>query len=155
MLKWKDKRDVHMCTTIHDASFVDIPRRVDRRAGEQIKRSACIVDYDKHMGAVDRCDQIIAYPAFKRRTLKWWKKVFFHLLMIATLNAYLLYKENCAKWRKKPVLHQLFRREIVKALVGETSHQPIVVRGPVNQRDMELGATSCLRSHKKVRSLNL
>ena len=144
-----------MCTTIHDASFVDIPRRVDRRAGEQIKRSACIVDYDKHMGAVDRCDQMIAYPAFKRRTLKWWKKVFFHLLMMATLNAYLLYKENCAKWRKKPVLHQLFRREIVKALVGETSHQPIVVRGPVNQRDMELGATSCLRSHKKVRSLNL
>ena len=26
VLKWKDKRYVHMCTTIHDASFVDIPR---------------------------------------------------------------------------------------------------------------------------------
>ena len=128
---------------------------VNPRAGEQIQRPACIVDYDKYMGAVDRCDQMIAYPAFKGRTLKWWKKVFYHLLMMATLNAYLLYKENCAKWRKKPVLHQLFRREIVKALVGETSHQPVVVRGPVNQRDMELGATSCLRSHKKVRSLNL
>ena len=137
VLKWKDKRDVHMCTTIHDASFVDVPRRVDRRTGEQIQRPACIVDDDKYMGAVDRCDQMIAYPAFKRRTLKWWKKVFFHLLMMATLNAYLLYKEHCAKWRKKPVLHRVFRREVVKALVGETSCQPVVVRGPVNPRDME------------------
>ena len=33
VLKWKDKRDVHMCTTIHDAPFVDVPRRVDRRTG--------------------------------------------------------------------------------------------------------------------------
>ena len=72
VLKWKDKRDVHMCTTIHDASFVDVPRRVDRRTGEQFYRPACIVDYVKYMGAVDRCNQMIAYPAFKRRTLKWF-----------------------------------------------------------------------------------
>ena len=137
ILKWKDKRDVHMCTTIHDASFVDVPGRVDRRSGDQIRRPACIVEYDKYMGAVDRCDQMITYPAFKRRTLKWWKKVFFHLLMMATLNAYLLYKEHCAKWQKKPVLHRIFRREVVKALVGETSQQPIIVRGAVNPRDTE------------------
>ena len=65
------------------------------------------------------------------------KKVFFHLLMMATLNAYLLYKEHCAKWQKKPVLHRIFRREVVKALVGETSQQPIIVRGAVNPRDTE------------------
>lgn len=34
-------------------------------------------------------------------------------------------------------MHRVFRREIVKALVGENSHQPITVRGAVNPRDME------------------
>lgn len=137
LLKWKDKRDVHMCTTVHTAEFIDVPGRVDRTTGQAIQRPRCIVDYDKYMGAVDRCDQMISYPAFKRRTLKWWKKVFFHLLMMATLNAYLLYKEHCAKLRKKPVLHRVFRREVIKSLIGETTPQPTQVRGAANPRDVE------------------
>ncbi|XP_062570286.1 piggyBac transposable element-derived protein 4-like [Saccostrea cucullata] len=68
------KRDVHMCTTVHNAEFINVPGRVDRTTGQPIQHPRCIVDYDKYMGAVDRCDQIIAYPAFKRRTLKWWIK---------------------------------------------------------------------------------
>jgi len=137
LLKWKDKRDVHMCTSIHNADFLDVPGRVDHNTGEAIRRPSCIIDYDKYMGAVDRCDQMITYPAFKRRTLKWWKKVFFHMLMMATLNSYLLYKEHCLKLRKKPVLHRVFRKEIVKALVAETTPQPIAVRGAANPRDIE------------------
>lgn len=71
LLKWRDKRDVHMCTTIHDASFVDVPGRLNCTTGEPIRRPASIIPYDKHMGAVDRRDEIITYPAFKRRMLKW------------------------------------------------------------------------------------
>lgn len=137
LLKWKDKRDVHMCTTLHNAEFIDVPGRVDRATGQPIRRPKCIVDYDKHMGAVDRCDQMISYPAFKRRTVKWWKKVFFHLFMMTVLNAYILYKEHCIKLRKKPVLHRVFRREIVKALVAETAPQPVHVRGAATPRDIE------------------
>jgi thiamine pyrophosphokinase len=48
-------------------------------------------------------------------------QVFFHMLMMATLNSYLLYKKHCLKLRKKPVLHRVFRKEIVKALVAETT----------------------------------
>lgn len=54
LLKWKDKRDVHMCTTLHSAEFIDVPDKVDRTTGEAIQRPHCIVDYDKYMGAVDR-----------------------------------------------------------------------------------------------------
>ena len=35
------------------------------------------------------------------------------------------------------MLHRVFRSEVVKALVSETSYQPVLVRGPVNPRDME------------------
>lgn len=57
--------------------------------------------------------------------------------MMATLNAYLLYKEHCAKLRKKPVLHRVFRREVIKSLIGETTPQPTQVRGAANPRDVE------------------
>lgn len=40
--------------------------------------------------------------------------------------------EHCAKWRRTPVLHRVFRTEILKACIGETSHQPITVRRSVN-----------------------
>ena len=83
-----------MCTSIHNADFLDVHGRVDHNTGEAIHRPSCIIDYDKYMGAVDRCDQMITYPAFKRRTLKWWKKFFFHMLMMATLNSYLLCKHG-------------------------------------------------------------
>jgi hypothetical protein len=66
-----------MCTSIHNADFIDVHGRVDHNTEEAIHRPSCIIDYDKYMGAVDRCDQMITYPAFKRRTLKWWKKIFF------------------------------------------------------------------------------
>ena len=93
ILKWKNKRDVHICTSIHNAEFGNT-RKNDRNTGQPIRKQVAILDYDKYMGAGDRCDQMISYPAFKRRTLKWWKKVFFHLLMLATLNVYLLYSAS-------------------------------------------------------------
>jgi hypothetical protein len=93
ILKWKNKRDVDICTSIHNAEFGNT-RKNDRNTGQAIQKPVAILDYDKYMGAVDRCDQMISYPAFKQRTLKWWKKVFFYLLMLATLNAYLLYSAS-------------------------------------------------------------
>ncbi|CAG2189525.1 CHD4 [Mytilus edulis] len=136
ILKWKDKQDVHVCSSIHTAEFVNTGRN-DRVTGQAIQKPEAIMDYNKYMGAVDRCDQMITYPAFKRRTLKWWKKVFFHLLMLATLNAYLLYVEFCRKKNRKPVLHRVFRREVVKSLISATAPPLPVVRGAANAHDME------------------
>ena len=136
ILKWKDKRDVHICTSIHNAEFGNTGKN-DRNTGQPIRKPVAILDYDKYMGAVDRCDQMISYPAFKRRTLKWWKKVFFHLLMLATLNAYLLYSEFCRKKNRKPVLHRVFRRQVAKSLISETNPPLPIVRGAVNPRDLD------------------
>ena len=64
ILKWKDKRDVHMCTTIHDASFRDVAGRVDRRSRGQIRRPACIVECDEYMSKI--CDAgLCVNPCFE------------------------------------------------------------------------------------------
>ena len=91
-------------------------------------------------GTWERLMDAIKWSCTLHLSAKPWscgKRCFFHLLMMATLNAYWLYKDHCTKCQKKPVLHRIFWREVVKALVGEISHQPIIVRGSVNPRDTE------------------
>ena len=51
---------------------------------------------------------------------KWWKKVFFHLFSLTILNAYILYKEST----QSPVLHRIFRRELVKQLITSSGISP-------------------------------
>ena len=67
---------------------------------------------NQYMGAVDRSDQMVSYNASKRRTLKWWKKAFFHLFMLGVLNAYIVQKATAAK----KLTHRIFRRELAKQL---------------------------------------
>ena len=55
-----------------------------------------IVKY-QNMGAVDRSDQMLTHNAFKRRTIKWWKKIFFHMFMLGGLNAFLIHKATGAR----------------------------------------------------------
>ena len=50
------------------------------------------VDYNKTMGGVDLADQMLKYYAMERRSIKWYKKLFFHLLDIATHNAFVIFK---------------------------------------------------------------
>ena len=66
-------------------------------------------NYNKKMGAVDCSDQMVAYSSFKRRTLKWWKKVFFHVIGLAMLNAYILYREWCVEHGERPCAQKVFR----------------------------------------------
>ena len=41
---------------------------------EPIVKFHAVHEYNQYMGAVDRSDEMVSYNAFKRRTLKWWKK---------------------------------------------------------------------------------
>jgi hypothetical protein len=46
------------------------------------------------MGSVDRSDMQISYIECVRKTVKWYKKLFFHLLDISVLNSYILHKQK-------------------------------------------------------------
>lgn len=38
--------------------------------GNPIRKPDSVLSYNRHMGAVDRCDKMVAYGGFDRRTLK-------------------------------------------------------------------------------------
>jgi hypothetical protein len=60
-------------------------------AGHAVKPHV-VEDYNAHMGFVDKSDRMVNSYGIARRTWKWTKKLFFHLLDMTFLNAYLLHK---------------------------------------------------------------
>lgn len=80
-LKWMDKREVHMLTTLHHSMMVET-EKYDRETGQRIKKPLCIVQYNKCMRAVDQVDMQISFSDCLRKTIKCYKKLFFYLLDI-------------------------------------------------------------------------
>lgn len=76
LTNWRDKRYVRMISTAHKHSMVEIR---GKRANNKIK-PACVIDYNKHMSGIDRSDQMMAYYSTPRKTVRWYRKIFFHLI---------------------------------------------------------------------------
>ena len=53
-IKLKDKKDVHMLSTIHDDSMLHQPDR--RHRNQHHTKPTCVADYNKYMGRAPSCD---------------------------------------------------------------------------------------------------
>lgn len=111
-LRWVDKRQVIMLTTEHDNTTVNTGK-VDRKTKDPIIKPKCVAEYNSNMGAVDRSDMMIVNIECIRRSTRWYKKLFFHLVDMTVLNAHTLY---LCKTGKKPTLAQ-FHLELVRQLL--------------------------------------
>ncbi|KAF2356214.1 PiggyBac transposable element-derived protein [Trinorchestia longiramus] len=49
--------------------------------------------YNRIMGGVDLSDEKGKLYDFNRKSIKWWKKVFYRLLLFTVVNAWILYQE--------------------------------------------------------------
>lgn len=113
-VKWKDRRDVVMLTNMHEDHMVTLDK-VDFKSKEPIKKPAPVVDYNANMGAIDRSDMMLSSTECARKTIKWYKKLFFHMVDLALLNAHALYltqnteKEALADFQLK-VIRQIFEK---------------------------------------------
>ncbi|CAG2244554.1 Ras GTPase-activating protein-binding protein 1,Ras GTPase-activating protein-binding protein 2 [Mytilus edulis] len=121
-VKFHDKRDVHMLSTIHPAT-VSVLNKNDRRTNNPIVKPTCVVDYCSYMGGVDLSDQINQYYSCLRKTSKWYKKLFFYLLNLCVINSFILYKKY-APVNKTKKEHNTFRTSIVTALIQEAVTAP-------------------------------
>lgn len=74
--KWVDKRPIIMLTTRDHLRMTEIANRY----GKMVKKPVEVATYNKFMSGVDRSDQIISYYSSPRKTMRWYKKVFFYLL---------------------------------------------------------------------------
>jgi len=117
VLKWKDKRDVLMLSTKHKNNTVV----VNNKRGKQVVKPQMVIDYNKAKGYVDICDLRSSYHSPLRRSLKWYRKVAFEILLnTCLLNAMSLYT---ALTSKKISVTQ-FRESIIHSLIKKIEVQP-------------------------------
>jgi hypothetical protein len=84
-----------------------------------VEKPSVIANYIKNMGGVHTADQYCATYCFLRRTMKWWRKLFFWGFEVSIINAYILYVESCKNSNSNPMSYITFRRELVMALVRD------------------------------------
>ena len=117
IVKYADKKDVHVISTIHDDSTVHVDARGPRRPAAD--RPVAISDYNKNMGGVDKMNQLLHPYDPCRKTLKWFRKVVIHLLHISMMNAWIVYKKSGGT----KTLLQFHQMVIAQLLFSDDEHQ--------------------------------
>lgn len=112
-----------MLSTAHNTSVSSVMKRPKgSREKKPIPCPTCIQDYNLFMGGVDLTDQYLSYYSLtQRRTIKWWKKVFWRMIDIAILNSWIIFRSNFPD--SEINTHRLFRLELIHELV-----QPLLTR---------------------------
>ena len=111
--KWREKKDVTMLSTIHEAVFVETGKT--DREGKKIEKPEAVYYNCSRMGGVDLRDQLLNYFRFLRKITKWLRKLLIHLFNLVILNAHIINKHyGCVK-----LIQAEYRGYIVKYLVSE------------------------------------
>ena len=99
-LKWHDKKEVTMLSTVHDKAGMTNTGKKRRTTNDPLVKPKAVIDYNKGMGGVDRMDQQLASFPLMRRYVKAYKKIFFYLLDMTLYNSYVLYKKITRQFLK-------------------------------------------------------
>lgn len=110
--KWYDKREVLMISTRHNGDY----QTVESRFGRSKLKPEIVAEYNQCMGGVDRVDQMTSYYSTPRKTIRWYMKLFFHLLDISVWNANYLYNMS----NNKKMTYLEFRDEIIQTWIPES-----------------------------------
>ena len=111
VLKWKDKKDVCVLSTLHDDSMM----QVKSRHGKEINKPKAVASYNSHMGGVDLSDNLMVHFSTARNRLKkYYKKVFRHMLDMTLLNSYITYKALRRKVTRREFILTLAEKLISK-----------------------------------------
>ena len=119
VLKWQDKRQVCMLSTFHENKMIPT-NKCSRETGEPILKPISVVDYNQHMGTIDKIDMLISPMSCIQKSVKWYKKVFFHLINYAVLNSYSMYKINTGAH----TTFATFQLELTRQLIAKYKKTP-------------------------------
>lgn len=117
-LVWQDKRQVLMLSTFYNADTHTI-QRTNKKQTVDVAKPVMISEYTKYMGAVDRADHYCASYGFSRKSLKWWRKLFYWLLEVAVVNSFILFNIQRRNNGLAAVSHIEYRKAVLLQLIGD------------------------------------
>lgn len=92
-VKWHDTKEVLVLSNCHSNIKTTVKRTQKNGTRIDVECPDAIAFYNKFMGGVDIADQMATLYDHDRKSAKWWKKVFYKLLMISAVNAWIVFKE--------------------------------------------------------------
>ena len=152
VMQWKDNRVVTLLTTIDNANeTVTVTRKSKGENGRwivdnNVKQPKGIERYNKFMNGVDRSDQALAKNSVLRKSMKWWKTLFYHMIDMALVNGHILFKLHRAAnpeayASKIPAKYSLleFKEDVVRQLAGleEYGEPPCYKHAPKDKPDFQ------------------
>ncbi|GLV33472.1 hypothetical protein CBL_20209, partial [Carabus blaptoides fortunei] len=91
--KWQDTKEVLMLSNCHNDIIVTVQKTMKDGSKSDVSCPEMISFYREIMGGVDLADQMAGLYDLDRKSSKWWKKVFYRLIMMAAVNAWILSNE--------------------------------------------------------------
>lgn len=141
-LKWSgpkrksSKKPVTMLSTIHEANEL-LTKKKDKD-GHRIPKPVCIHDYTKKMSGVDISDQYLSHHVALRKSMKWSRKLFFHIFNMIILNSYLLNNKYSKRMDKQDYIEHI-ASYLVDSSVNHATSLPQRISYPSVSNDRLLG----------------
>ena len=83
----------------------------------EVPRPAAIEKYNCYRGGVDKSDQYLSYHNVLRKTVRYWKTLFYHLIDIALVNSFILHNLVAHMSGCRLVTENDFRDELVLQII--------------------------------------
>ncbi|XP_044761190.1 piggyBac transposable element-derived protein 1-like [Coccinella septempunctata] len=103
-VKWRDTKDVCVLSNCHSNDVTTVKKTQKDGKKVTVQCPAMIAFYREIMGGVDLADQMSGLYELDRKSTKWWKKIFYRLMMMAAVNSWIIY----CQLKKKKFLSKVF-----------------------------------------------
>ena len=118
---WKDKRIVTVLSTLSPPDQTQlVPRKEKDGTITQVPCPHAVATYNRHMGGVDRGDQMRQYYCVRPKSSKYYKYIFWFTFEISIANAYILsqFSPNTSLLSSHRHLKR-FRLRLAEQLIGQ------------------------------------
>ncbi|XP_067454541.1 piggyBac transposable element-derived protein 3-like [Thunnus thynnus] len=121
-VKWYDNRAVTLVSSCAGPEPVQKIQCWDKvtKTYTEVERPYIVGTYNKYMGGVDLLDSFAAKHKFPMKSYHWYIYIFWHTIILAVINAWLLHKWDCKalKISKKEMLNRRqFQAQLASSLI--------------------------------------
>ena len=114
---WMDKKPVtSMYTGFDPKETTTVLRRQKDGSRVPVPCPAAIAAYNRHMGGVDRGDQLRSYHQYGMKRRKFYKYIFNFMVGVSLTNAFILY---CIGHPGTRTTTKAFQEAVAKGLIGD------------------------------------
>lgn len=107
---------VYILSNFHNPEqVVYVQRRSKDGTKEAVKCPVQVMEYNRHMGYVDKADMMKSSYEIDRKSRKWWHRIFFHFCDVAVINSYILFSSMADE---KSLTSKQFRFHLSTHLIG-------------------------------------